>query len=49
MERIFYTIPNRAFDRIVRPYALQKGKRAFSLRDLDSALINYIYHARKNN
>lgn len=49
MERIFKSIPNIAFHKIVKDFAFYSGKPCFTLRDLDSALINYTYIARKNN
>jgi len=49
MERIFPSIPNIAFHKIIKEYAFYAGKTIFTVRDLDSALINYTYHARKLN
>lgn len=49
MERIFYSIPNIAFHKITKQYAFEKGKPVFTLQQLDTAFINYVHFAQKNN
>lgn len=49
MERIFTSIPNIAFHRIVKQYAFEKGKPVFTLVQLDTAFINYVRFAQQNN
>lgn len=49
MKRIYFTIPNVAFHKVVKQYAFEKGKPIFTIVDLDSALIAYIYFAAQRN
>jgi hypothetical protein len=49
LERIYLQVPNVAFHKIVKEYAFYMGKPVFTIRDLDSALINYINLAKTLN
>jgi hypothetical protein len=49
MPRIYASIPNIAFHKIVKHYAFERGKPVFTLNQLDTAFINYLSYARQNN
>ena len=49
MTRQFEHVPNAAFHKIVRQYALEAGRPVFTVRDQQSALINYIFFAAERN
>jgi len=49
MQRIFPSIPNIAFHRIVKQYAFETGKPVFTLVNLDTAFIHYLAFAAKYN
>lgn len=49
MDRIFPNIPNVAFYKIINHYAFETGKPVFTMVDRDTALINYLAFAIKNN
>lgn len=49
MPRIYATIPNIAFHKVVKQYAFDKGKPVFTMVQLDTAFINYVRFAQQNN
>jgi hypothetical protein len=46
LERIYDTVPNIAFHKIVRQYGFWIGKPVFTQKQQDAAFINYIHIAK---
>ncbi|HEY4287296.1 MAG TPA: hypothetical protein VGN00_09385 [Puia sp.] len=49
MIRLYTDIPNVAFHKIVRQYAFELGRPVFTMKEQQSALINYIFFAVGRN
>jgi hypothetical protein len=49
MRRFFYDIPNVAFIKIVKQYAIALEKPYLTLIHQEAALINYVWLARELN
>lgn len=49
MERVFVSIPDVTFHKVIKQYTFWVGIRLFTVEDYKKALMNYTHFASKNN